>query len=499
MIDRHQIKRVFLLLTGMMLLSHIWGGDHHRGKIKLNVLFIFVDDLRPELGCYGKEFAKTPHIDQLASRGVVFQNHFVSVPTCGASRASLLTGRLPRKTEDLSNEIFQIRLSRSKQENTTSSESFIHQFRLNGYKTVGIGKVSHSADGFVYKYLENKSDRMELPKSWDEVVFNPGIWGTGWNSFFASADGTNRNTLLGEVKPYEAADVDDEGYPDGLTAALAVQKIKELSSQDKPFFLGVGFFKPHLPFNAPQKYWDLYHPDDIPPSPFSDIPEGMNKASLHNSMELNSYKKGDERGSLEQSVSDQYAKKLRHAYMACVSYVDAQIGKVLDALKKEGLEKNTIVVLWGDHGWHLGDSRVWGKHTLSEWSLRSPLIISLPNQKTTIVRNEVIGSIDIYPTLMEITGLALPKSLDGKSLSPLMRNNNKINWDQKAWSYYNHGVTMRTDRYRITKYLRNGKSDIELYDHATDPYETKNIAKENPAFTELLLRDLEGGNIGLFR
>ncbi len=492
------IHIVCLLTIGSVLLSSSTFRSNDLTKKKPNVLFIFVDDLRPELGSYGKKFAITPHIDKFSSRAVVFKNHFVSVPTCGASRASLLTGRVPRKLADLSNNVFETRLLDHATQHNLEPESFIEQFRRNGYKTVGIGKISHAADGFIYKYLDAKSNQPELPKSWDELLFDPGIWKTGWNAFFGYADGSNRNALSGMVKPYEAADVDDEGYPDGLTASLAVEKLKELSSQGKPFFLGVGFFKPHLPFNAPKKYWDLYDPEEIPTSPFTEIPEGMNVKSLHQSAEFNSYRQGEEKGTLEKSVSEAYAKKIRHAYMASVSYVDAQIGKVLDALQAAGLEKNTLVVLWGDHGWHLGDDRVWGKHTLTEWSLKSPLIISLPNQTKTIIRNEVVGTIDIYPTLMNLAEIDLPGSLDGKTLLPLMNMKKNTKWDQRAWGYFNQGVTMRTARYRVTKYLRNGKTEVELYDHAIDPFETKNRAKDDPALAASMLKELESKNIGLF-
>lgn len=493
---RNSMLLYIAIFTGISL-SPVFGQGRISAYKKPNVLLICVDDLRPELGCYGKSFAKTPHMDRLASRGVLFKRHYVSVPTCGASRASLLTGRLPRLQEDLSNDVLEIRLSKQPAQYGHGPESFIEQFKRNGYKTVGMGKVSHSPDGYIYKYQDPVSNKRELPNSWDEFVFNPGVWKTGWNAFFGYADGSNRNALNGAVKPYEAADVADEDYPDGLTATLAVQKLKELSGQDKPFLLGVGFFKPHLPFNAPKKYWDLYNPDDIPPAPYPDIPVGMPPTSLQASSEFNSYKLGDEQGSLDHSVSEAYARKLRHAYMASVSYVDAQIGKVLDALKKEGLDKNTIVILWGDHGWHLGDDRVWGKHTLTEWSLRSPLIIALPGQKRAIVREEIVRSIDIYPSLMEAAGIAMPEGLDGESLLSLLKSGQDKNWDQYAWGYFNQGVTMRTPRYRITRYVRKGKTEVEVYDHSKDPYETKNIALSDTTLTNMLLMEMKEKNMGL--
>ncbi|MCP4977949.1 MAG: sulfatase-like hydrolase/transferase, partial [Maribacter sp.] len=200
------------------------------------------------------------------------------------------------------------------------------------------------------------------------------------------------------VKPYEAGDVDDEGYVDGLTTNLAITKLRELKKREEPFFLGVGFFKPHLPFNAPKKYWDLYDRAEIPLSPNPSIPENINTQSLHGSGEFNQYKLTDEKASLSKAVSDDYAKKLRHAYLAGVSYIDAQVGKVLSELRSLGLDKNTIVVVWGDHGWHLGDQRVWGKHTLFENALKSALIIKTPEKnlnKKSI--NSIIETVDIYP------------------------------------------------------------------------------------------------------
>ncbi len=460
-----------------------------------NILFIAVDDLRPELKAYGNKIMHTPHMDGLASQGRMFLNHFVNVPTCGASRFSMLTGRYPQNTAALSNNIF---------ERTTAGkppgelpESLVELFRRNGYYTVGIGKISHAADGRIYGYNQPVSDRMELPNSWDEFLFNPGKWGTGWNAFFGYANGENRQSLNGQVKPYEMADVEDTDYPDGLTAGLAVAQIKTLSESKKPFFLAVGFFKPHLPFNAPKKYWDLYTEEDIEVSPVPNIPTGSSEASLHNSSEFNQYKKTDEKPSLQNPVSDAHAKKLKHAYFASVSYVDAQIGKVLQALKKSGLEKNTIVILWGDHGWHLGDQRVWGKHTLSDYSLKSPLIITYPGiPHKGNPANAMVQSVDIYPTLVQMAGLQLPYKIDGASLVPILQNPSIVS-TPKAFSYFNNGISMRTKRYRITKYYGN-RERVELFDYANDPFETQNIASKNKKVTDSLLKLLEQGNTGLY-
>lgn len=453
-------------------------------QAKPNVLFIFVDDLRPDLGCYGNTTVKSPHLDSLARKGVVFKNQFVTIPTCGASRMSILTGKLPHKRSDLTNEAAESMVR------TEMPETFIEQLKRNGYYTVGVGKISHSADGYVYPYNKERSNQLELPNSWNEMLFNPGKWKTGWNAFFAYADGTDRNTKKANVPPYEAAGVEDDGYPDGLTADLAVEQIEKLAGKEQPFFLGVGFFKPHLPFTAPQKYWDLYNENDIALTPSPDIPANIHKASLHESVEFNQYKSGDEKASLQKPLSDAYARKLRHGYYASISYVDAQIGKVLTALREKGLDKNTIIIVWGDHGWHLGDDRVWGKHTIFDWSLRSAFIIKTPRPQKGFSPEQVVSSVDIYPTIMELCGVKMPYKGDGESLIKATR--------KTAYSYFKQGITVRTDRYRLTQYYRNAKPDIELYDHKTDPWENKNIAAEQPELVKELQIILQRGNTGVY-
>ncbi|MDX1284923.1 MAG: sulfatase [Draconibacterium sp.] len=462
---------------------------------KPNILFISVDDLRPELGCYGKSYIHSPNIDKLAEGGAVFMNHYVQVPTCGASRYSMLTGMLPKTTGHLSNEACKKYIAQ--QPATEEPETFIHHLKNNGYYTLGIGKISHYADGFLYGYTDPVSEDRELPQSWNELVFNPAKWKTGWNAFFGYANGENRQSMNRQVKPYEKGDVDDFGYPDGMTAALAVRKLKDLAEKDKPFFLGVGFFKPHLPFNAPKKYWDLYDENEISSAPFASIPENSSTASLHGSGEFNGYQLGEEKASLNANVSDEYARKIRHAYYACVSYTDAQVGKLLDELETLGLDENTIVVIWGDHGWHLGDHMVWGKHTIFERSLKSAFLIKAPGKTNGTLVNKVVSSIDIYPTLMELCGVEMPMHTDGKSLVPLLGNTLQ-NWEEASYGYFRNGISLRTERFRLTKYFRNKEPKIELYDHQNDPNETKNIAAEKPEIVEQLLPLWEKGNTGIY-
>ncbi len=466
-------------------------------KAPPNVLFICIDDLRPDLKCYGNTEIHSPNLDALAAESSLFTRHFVTQPTCGASRFSLLTGRRPRTTVHLSNAAIEKEISGKPR--TETPETFVDHFRRSGYYTVGIGKISHSADGYVYGYEEPRSDQLELPHSWDEMLFDPGKWKTGWNAFFAYADGSNRQSHKGDVKPYEAAEVPDEGYPDGLSAQLAVTKLNELAGKKKPFLLSVGFFKPHLPFNAPQKYWDMYDEAKISLTPSPNLPTEVNPASLHNSGEFNGYKAGDENASLTSPVSDAYARKLRHAYYASVSYTDAQVGKVLAELKRLKLDKNTIVVVWGDHGWHLGDHRVWGKHTIFERAVRSVFMMKVPNMATGQKRDEIVSSIDIYPTLLELCGLKPAADLDGKSFVSLLKRGEVPAWDNVAYSYYNRGISVRTDRYRFTKYFRKEEPTVELYDHQADPNENHNVAKEFPAVVEKLTPLWAKGNTGVYK
>lgn len=456
-----------------------------------NVLFICIDDLRHELGEYGS-VVKTPNLDSLAAKGSLFFHHYAQVPTSGASRASMLTGRLPETKSDLSNEACRTRLS-DKPEGETP-ETMFHHLRRNGYYTVGIGKISHYADGYLYGYSSPKSNKPELPYSWDEMLFDAGRWGTGWNAFFGYADGSDRQSRNKQVKPYECAEVPDEGYPDGLTADLAVEKLKELANKKQPFCLAVGFFKPHLPFTSPKKYWDLYDEDSIALSPVPFIPRGCHRVGLHNSNEFNGYLQGDEKASLEHCLSDQYARKLRHAYFACISYVDAQVGKVLDALEESGQAENTIIIVWGDHGWHLGDYIVWGKHTLYETALSSALIVKAPAAKVGIRNRRIVSAVDIYPTLMELCGVKPPQGLHGHSFAGLLNTPHTSGWEDVAYSYFNNGISVRTPHYRLTRYRTPAGSITELYRYEKgELYERKNIAGENDKIVNNLLPLLKRG------
>lgn len=485
----HSFKFLFFILSfGILSCS--------TPEKKPNILFIAVDDLRSELGHFENTQILTPNLDKLASKAVSFTNHFTQVPTCGASRAAMLTGMRPRRKAELGNNIMQEEFPLKPE--SERPETFIHHLRRNGYHTVGIGKISHSADGLVYGYEEEVSNQRELPYSWDELLFDYGKWKTGWNAFFGYSDGENRQSMNKQVKPYEAGEVDDLGYPDGLTTQLAISKLQELKEKDQPFFLGVGLFKPHLPFTSPKKYWDMYDEESLKIAQNPTKPENVSENSLLPSGEFNQYALGEEHPNLDTVASEAYARKIKHAYYAAASFSDAQIGLILDELEALNLEKNTIVIIWGDHGWHLGEQQIWGKHSLFENALKSALIIKIPGKEEKArLENSIVESVDIYPTLLELTGIEAPYELDGESLVSLIETG-KASDDQTAYGYFKQGITVREDRYRLTKFFRDQEPTIELYDHQTDPLESINIAAENPELVNRLMPLLEKGNTGLY-
>ena len=457
-------------------------------KEKPNVLFICVDDFRPELSCLGS-IAKTPNMDRLAAKGTAFYNHYAVIPTSGASRCCIFTGQLPTTRADLDNNASEVRLSNA--DEGKRPETMFHHMRRNGYYTVGIGKVSHSADGRVYKYTEPTSKKLEFPYSWDEMLFNADQWETGWNSFFAFDNGESRTSMKGQVKPYQCTN-DQTRLPDELTADIAVDKLKELAKKDQPFCMAVGFFKPHLPFVSPKRFWDLYNEKEIPISPVPEIPVNGLRATLMPSGEFKSYKLGNEAPSLDYRVSDEYARKLRHAYLSCVSFTDAQVGRVLDTLKELKLDDNTIVVLWGDHGWQLGDYRVWGKHTLHDIALNSALIVKAPGYKKNVKSRRIVSSIDIYPTLMDLCGIEKPECLDGESFVSLLRKPKTKEWTDRALGFFETKASVRTPEYRlIYDDYKKKEPVVELYKYDKDNFERINVANEHPEKVKELKAQLD--------
>jgi arylsulfatase A-like enzyme len=449
-----------------------------------NVLFIAVDDLRPELGCYGESHMVTPHIDTLASQGRMFRNHYVAVPTCGASRYCLLTGLKPVSGTHSTNDAFNLMPTSL----PAQPESWVDLLRRNGWHTVSLGKFTHEPDGYrwsdsgTYDIGRNSATFPDMRFSWNEILYDHDKWGAQRYPLFAYANGTGR---VSGVSPAWESGTDaqgqslpDEAYPDGQMAHAAIDKLREFAEDGTRFCLAVGFFKPHLPFNAPKAYFDLYNPATLPaPSPLVP-PTGANSSTLTNSGEINTYTDRSDRA------------KLRHAYFACVSYVDAQIGKVLAELDALGLADNTIVVIWGDHGWRLDDYGGIGKHSLLERALESPLIIRPPASLRPeiyagIPAGGVVETIDIYPTIAELCGLTAPASAVGSSLVPMLRNPFAPGKNH-AYSRWGTLTTIRTPDWRLI----NTSGDYDLYNLSSFRYEVADVSASNPAVVSSLSANL---------
>ncbi len=426
-----------------------------------NVLFIAVDDLRPQLGCYGHERMISPNIDRLAADGVVFNRAYCQSPVCGASRASLLSGI--RATRDRS---FNGYLHHADKD-WGAPLSLPKHFRNHGYHTISNGKIYHHRD--------------DGAGSWSEPAWGPkGQW--AGRGYLVQANQETALARKGLGPAYECADVDDSAYPDGKTADKAISDLSRLAKMDQPFFLAVGFMKPHLPFNAPKKYWDLYDARKIELADNPYRPKDAPDAAIHNWGELRAYHEIPEKGPL----SEEMARTLIHGYYACTSYTDAQIGRVLGELDRLGVADNTIVVLWGDHGWNLGEHTLWCKHCHFQTSLIAPLIVRIPWLKGGIRTDGLTEFVDIYPSLCELAGLPVPEHTEGRSFVPLVKEPNRA-WKEAVYSRFHSGDSVRTERYCYTEWTgKDGRMYARmLYDQKLDPDENVNIS-ERPENAQLV-------------
>lgn len=430
---------------------------------KPNVLFIAVDDLRPQLGCYGETRIQSPNIDRLAGQGLLFERAYCQQAICMASRASMLSGYRPETGQIYRNGPLFSHIPDA----LTLNQHFIN----NGYEAVAMGKIYHHASDY--------------DQGWSQDPFKPdGDWkGRGYLGKAAArqikehAEANPKLEGRGIGPAFEARDAPDNAYPDGVVADYAIKELNRL--KDQSFFLAVGFIKPHLPFNAPQKYWDLYPEEDIQLASNPFLPQGVPPEALTEWGELRAYYGMPEEG----PIPDELARKLIHGYYACVSYIDAQIGRLLDELDRLKLRENTIIVLWGDHGWKLGDHGMWCKHTNFELDTRVPLILSAPGMASRGKHSEaLVELVDIYPTLCELCDLELPNHLEGTSMVPLLANPDK-SWKKAAFSLYakkeTMGYSLRTDRYRYIEWRDPEDGSVqarELYDHQKDPEENINVA-----------------------
>lgn len=440
---------------------------------KPNVLFIAVDDLRPWLGCYDPALKYSPNIDKLAASGRTFTRHYVQVPTCGASRCALLFGRraghLPG---DLGNEAI---------EKTAAKQplpSLPALFRRNGYHTVSIGKISHYPGGRGGKdWLEGPE---EMPEAWDEASMPCGPWKTPEAAMHGYPGGAPRTKSSPLIQTGIAT---DKSAPDGWIEEAATARLKTLAEGEKPFFLAVGFIKPHLPWVVPLQY--TKSSPMVPALAADEIKPGF-PSTWHDSSEFRRYQ--FDRG--DPFTAGEAADSCRQAYLHCIRYTDAQVGKLLDALAASSAAKNTIVVLWGDHGFLLGEHGIWGKHCLYEEALHSPLVIRVPGQPQAGARSEaIVETVDIYPTLAGCAELPLPQGLEGNSLLPQLHDPAAAS-DGTAIAAWQHFITVRDDKHRLIISKRNPEH-VELYDHNTDPRERRNAAA-SAAETVARLRGLLG-------
>lgn len=472
---------------------------------KYNVLFIAVDDLRPETGAYGNPVIKTPNLDALSKRGITFNRAYCQQAVCSPSRTSLLCGRRPDTTKvyDLQTHF---------RRNLPDVVTLPQQFKLNGYHVQGMGKIFHGG--------------LDDPQSWSVPHWNPKAPGYGKpETLRALAEEAKQlrekhggpaskvlerdpktGTVLKTTAPkfrargpaWEDPEVADNALQDGATADHAIETLRSFKSQEKPFFLAVGFLKPHLPFVAPKKYFDFYNRADLKlasnPFPPKDCPD----IALHTWGELRAYRDIPSKGPL----SDATALDLIHGYYAATSYTDAQIGRVVDELKNLGLDDKTIVIVWGDHGWQLGEHGLWCKHSNFEIAARVPMVLSVPGQKQPGARTDaLVEFVDIYPTLCDLCGIPLPEGLEGVSLAPLLDDPNRP-VKSAAFSQYPRGpamgYSMRTDRYRYTEWQPKKPGPpvaVELYDHQVDPQENVNLANlpEHKALVAKLSKQLKAG------
>jgi arylsulfatase A-like enzyme len=431
------------------------------------VLFIAVDDLRTDLGCYGVADVQSPNIDRLAGRGTVFDRAYCQQAVCSPSRTSLLTGLRPDSTRVYN-------LTTHFRTTVPDVVTLPQHFKNHGYFTRSVGKIYHGG--------------LDDAESWSEPAPRAGrpMYALEENQQLVArkraaiagrkfATPSQRyNAMAGPA--WESAVVPDNTYSDGSIADTAVEMLRE--AQGKPFFLAVGFLKPHLPFIAPKKYWDLYERDAVPPARNPFPPQNAPRMALTNWGELRAYAGIPASGPL----AEETARTLKHGYYACVSYIDAQIGRLLDELERLNLSERTVIVLWGDHGWKLGEHAAWCKHTNFEDDTHAPLICAAPGQQSPGSHTEaLVEFVDIYPSLCELAGLPLPPHLEGTSFAPLLDAPGQV-WKDAAFSQYPRGrimgYSMRTDRYRLTRWLGEDGGEIarELYDHATDPEENVNIA-----------------------
>tara|TARA_R110002050_G_scaffold273113_2_gene417120 strand:- start:14493 stop:16001 length:1509 start_codon:yes stop_codon:yes gene_type:complete len=460
-----------------------------------NILLILVDDLKPTLGTYGDAIAVSPNIDKLADQGMRFNMAYCNQAVCMASRYNLMLG-----SRSTSTGIFNF--GTQFRDVYPDAVTLPQYFKNDGYQVESMGKVFHIGHGnendvasWSVPHHKEKVIEYLLPESTNRKLTREEAYFENSHLYFEDFP---QNHDLPRGAAWESPDVLDDAYADGRVATHAIDRLRELDkNSDQPFFMAVGFARPHLPFSVPKKYWDLYNPDTLPMPEFEDFPKDAPKVAGKRRGEIVQFTPVPEK---ENGIYDDYLKrKLIHGYYAGVSYTDAQIGRVVNELKRLKLDKNTIIVLWGDHGWHLGDHGTWTKHTNYEQATHIPILFVAPGvTKPGSSSNQLVETVDIYPTLAELAGFSKPKvsqPLDGISLVPVLKDESIIIKDHAYHAYINMGYlgeAIRTEQYRMVRWTNikstEAKVLYELYDYDNDPLETKNIAADKPK----VVKELEG-------
>lgn len=445
-----------------------------------NVLFLAIDDLRNDLGAFGAAHARTPQLDRFAATARLFTHHYVQVPTCGASRAALLRGRYPTEAAHVANSAIATTHPRWGDANLPA------WFKRHGYRTLALGKITHHPGGLTGRQWAEGPE--ELPASWERSWIPDAPWKTAEGMMHAYANGKPRTP--GQTPPWEAFDGPDTAYPDAWVATEAIATLRQLAGATQPWFFAVGLFKPHLPFSAPKRYFDLHDPAQIPPPGNPRKPDGV--TGWHKS---NEFRGNYGHGGRDPDTDAEYARLARRAYAAATSYVDAQAGRVLDTLTALGLDRNTIVVVWGDHGFLLGDHAIWGKHCLYEKALQSPLMIRPPGlTQPGRASAAVVETVDVFPTLVDLCALPSPAGLDGRSLRPQLSDPAAPSTKPALGFWTNGQRTLRTERWRLIAHgdpaAPGTPPAFELYDLVADPHESRNVAAAEPFTVASLLSRL---------
>jgi iduronate 2-sulfatase len=443
-------------------------------KPKPNVLLICVDDLKPTIGCFGDDFAKTPNLDALATRGIRFEAAYCNQAVCSPSRNALMTGLRPQTIGiyDL-----ETHFRKSVPDAVTFSQYFIQ----HGYVAEGLGKIFHVGHG-------NIDDK----RSWTAESWRPRKPGYALETSLENIVTDKKGKKRGPAT--ESANVADDSYADGAIANEAIKRLKMLSqSPEQPFFLAVGFMKPHLPFVAPKKYWDLYDPNKLPMPKTHQPPKGAPSYATTNFGELRNYSDMPEMGPIDEATS----RRLIHGYYAATSYMDAQLGRMLDQAETLGLLDNTIVILWGDHGWHLGDHGLWCKHTNYEQATRIPVIVAAPGGKKNRTSDALIETVDIFPTVAQLAGIPVPGDIDGRSFANVIADPSISGRDYVTHVYprgQQIGRAIRDSRFRMVEWKVPDQpadsAQVELYDYQSDPLETVNLADTRPDVVKALRAEL---------